>query len=105
MAALDRYVSAVLKEEGGRLLRRQGAAIASATRRRSGALLSGRSVSVSSSALSFRHKSYERFLDMRSGGRKRRRIHNRFVFGAYASVARKLLAGAREEVAEAIRLL
>jgi len=56
----------------------------------------------------YTHTAYERFLDMRRrGGQrkplKRRRIHNRFVFGAYAGIAERLMYGLTEEVSTLIR--
>ena len=56
--------------------------------------------------LTYTHTAYERFLDMRRRGGLRkssRRIHNRFVFGAYVGIAERLMYGLTEDVVNAIR--
>ena len=111
MSAKDRFVQQTLREEGQRMMIYQGRAIAGATRRRSGSLLSRRHISVSGGdgmdgRMTFTHMAYERFLDIKkkkSAKRKHRRIHNRFVFGAYASISERLMYGFTEEVAESFR--
>lgn len=101
MATIDRFVRDVLREEGDILITRQGKEIAARTKSRTGNLASGRSVVTTSDRLSFTHPIYERFLDMRGGKkRKRRRIHNRFVFGTWATIADKLMNGIRERVTD-----
>lgn len=107
------FVRRVLREETERMLEKQEAAISSALQRRSGTLLSSRRAEVSggdsmSGTAVFSHPIYERFLDMRRLGKsgrrqKGRRIHNRFVFGAYASIAKNLMYGLTDEVAREIR--
>lgn len=107
------FVRRVLQEEGERMLERQETAISSRLKSRSGTLVRGRSISVSGGnrldgQLDFKHPIYERFLDMKrlgNNGRKRkgRRIHNRFVFGAYTSIAKQLMYGFTEEVAREIK--
>lgn len=107
------FVRKVLQEETERMLERQEAAISATLSRRSGTLLSSRRVSVSGGGdmdgtAVFSHPIYERFLDMRRMGkdgrrRKGRKIHNRFVFGAYASIAKNLMYGLTEEVARGLR--
>ncbi len=47
------------------------------------------------------HTAYERFLDIKP--HRKRKIHTRFVFGAYNTIARHLMYGLAEEVAESIR--
>ncbi len=108
MGARERFIQDTLETEGKRLLRNQGAAIASGYQRGTGRLESGRSISVSGGdgmdgRLTLTHPIYERFLDIKNRRRKRLRIHNRFIFGAYASIARRLMYGFTEEVAEAFR--
>lgn len=108
MGARERFIQDTLETEGKRLLRNQGAAIASGYQRGTGRLESGRSISVSGGdgmdgQLTLTHPIYERFLDIKNRRRKRLRIHNRFIFGAYASIARRLMYGFTEEVAEAFR--
>lgn len=95
---------------GDILLRKQGEAISASTASRSGRLSAGRRVTVtqsgSTATLSLVHPVYERFLDVRperGSVRKRRRIHNRFVFGAYNAVAGRLLSGYSREAAAAIK--
>lgn len=104
----SRFVRQVLENEGRLLLSRQETAITSLTKSGSGHLLGERSVTVSGGEdldgkLTFTHVAYERFLDMRKKGRKRRRIHNRFVWSAYASIAERLMYGLTEDVAAQIR--
>lgn len=107
MGIRERFIAEVLESSGSELLSRQGAAISSATAPHSGRLLSGRSVRVTTSegggVLTLTHPVYERFLDVKAGHRKRRRIHNRFVFGTYSAVARKLLSGYSEQAAQMVR--
>lgn len=100
MATVDRFVQDVLREEGDFLITRQGKEIAARTKSRTGNLISGRRVTTTADRLSFTHPVYERFLDMKRGKRKRRRIHNRFVYGTYATIADKLMNGIRERVAD-----
>jgi len=100
MGIKERFIQETLEQEGARLLRNQGTAIETAYQRRSGRLMGGRSVAVGDAKLTFTHPIYERFLDI--GGGKRRRIHNRFVFGTYGAIARRLMYGFTEEVAAEI---
>ena len=112
MGARERFIISTLETEGWKFERSQGAAIQEAVKIRSGNILSARSIAVSSGdgmdgRLTFTHTIYERFLDMKRRGtvrrRKRRRIHNRFVFGAYSSIAKRLMYGFTEEVAASFR--
>lgn len=103
MATVDRFVQDVLREEGDFLITRQGKEIAARTKSRTGNLVSGRHVTTTQDRLSFTHPIYERFLDMKGKGRKRRRIHNRFVYGTYATIADKLMSGIREKVADDLK--
>lgn len=109
-----RFVSEILKDEGQRLLRNQGKAIEARVKSRSGRLESSRSVSVTggngaSGTLTFVHVAYERFLDMKRlqrGGKSvksNRRIHNRYVFGAYASIAERLMYEFTEDFVASVR--
>ena len=91
------------------MLSRQGGAISSATESRTGRLSGSRRVNVSGGentdgVMSFAHVDYERFLDMRrrkdGSKRKRRRIHNRYIFGAYSSIAERLMFEFTDEVAQ-----
>lgn len=113
MSVRDRFVKDVLESEGAKLLSRQGTAISSSLKQQSGRLMSSREITVSGGSdmngkLTLEHPIYERFLDMRKPGKngrkkKGRRIHNRFVFGAYASIAKNLMYGFTDEVADEIR--
>jgi len=108
MGARERFIQDTLETEGKRLLRNQGAAIAAGYHRGTGRLEDGRSISVTGGSgadgrLTLTHPIYERFLDIKNHRRKRMRIHNRFIFGAYASIARRLMYGFTEEVAAAFR--
>lgn len=110
MGARERFIADTLESEGKRLIRNQGAAIASGYKRGTGRLESGRSISVTGGTdadgrLTLTHPVYERFLDIRNRRKKRMRIHNRFIFGAYAAIARRLMYGYTEEVAAAFRKL
>lgn len=110
MSVRERFIEETLQQEGARLIKHQGAEIRSVTQEHHGRLLRDRHISVRDSILTFTHTDYERFLDLRRihrGGhrikRKARHIHNRFVFGAYAAIARRLMYGLTEEVASDIR--
>lgn len=102
MSAIDRFVTDTLQKAGERMLKHQTWAIEDAYRERSGNLLGSRRVTVSGSDFSFTHPIYERFLDIRAKGRSRnaadRKIHNRFVYGTYLSLAEQLMYGFTEEV-------
>ncbi len=110
MSVRARFVKNVLEEEGRNMLRRQAAAISSTVESRSGHLLSARRIETASGAdmdgrLSFIHPDYERYLDIaRPAKRKRRRrIHNRYTFGAYSKIAERLMYEFTDEVATSIR--
>lgn len=106
-----RFVTEVLRSEGEKMLSRQGAAMQEYLRFQTGHTFSSRSITVTDNTLSFRHSVVERFLDLKrlNHGSKevrrpaRRKIHNRFVFGAYGSIARRLMYGYTEEVAAQLR--
>lgn len=102
MGAIDRFIEDTLAKAGEEMYRRQTAEIAASVGSRSGTLLQSREVYTSGSILSLVHPDYERFLDMRRlHGRehKRTRIHNRFVYSTYESIAYRLLHGVTEEFA------
>lgn len=108
MGAKERFVKDTLYTEGRTLLRTQGHAISSGYRRGSGRLESGRHIAVSGAEdadgkLTFSHPIYERFLDIQNRRRKNKAIHNRFIFGMYGAVAKRLMYGFTEEVAELFR--
>lgn len=113
MSVRARFVGEVLDAAGDRLLSSQERAVRRSVKLHTGRILSARDIVVSGGAemdgkLIYTHTAYERFLDMRRlGGQKksskRRRIHNRFVFGAYSGIAERLMYGLTEEVSDLIR--
>lgn len=111
MSVKARFIAQTLEKAGADMMVRQGSAIATSTGERSGRLLSERSIEVATGdgaegRLTFSHPIYERFLDMRRLGgikHKRRRIHNRFVFGMYSSIAARLMYGFTREVIDEIK--
>lgn len=109
MAAIDRFMTSVLQEEGNAMLAKQGRQISAVLKRRSGYLQSGRSVRISDGQLTFDHPVYERFLDMKTRladgrTRKGKRIHNRFTYGAFARIADRLMNEYTEEVAAKFKI-
>lgn len=112
------FVRRVLDDESRRFLQNQTKAIQSRLESHSGVLLGGRSIDVTTNQdmdgqFSLTHPVYERFLDSkrkyqrkRSAGYKTRRvakIHNRFAFGHYYSIAGRLMYEFTEETASAIK--
>lgn len=87
------------------MVTRQGREIEASVGERSGTLLHGRRVTVHDNVLTFTHPVYERFLDMKvidGKKHKRVRIHNRFVYGTYSSLAERLMYGYTDDLNEAI---
>ena len=111
MSVKARFIAQTLEKAGADMMSRQGSAIASSLNERTGRLMNERSIEVATGGdadgrLTFTHTVYERFLDMRRLGgvkHKRRRIHNRFVFGTYSSIAARLMYGFTQEVIDAIK--
>lgn len=114
MDVKSRFVEQVLQEEGVLMNRYQEAAIRKRTTSRSGNLLGHRAMTVSAStgasgALTLRHVDYERFLDMKrlhrgsKTYRSNRKIHNRFVFGTYGHIAKRLMTEFTDEVAAKLK--
>lgn len=115
MGVRERFISKVLTEEGDRMLELQNARIAgSRLKSRTGRLLNDRHIDVTEGTeqngkLTFTHPGYERYLDLRRiryGSKTvshRRRIHNRYTFGTYSSIARRLMYEFTELTAEMIR--
>lgn len=114
MSIKGRFIMQELQYEGNRLLANQTTAINSTLSSHSGSLINNRFISVTkngelSATLTFKHTLKQRFLDLRvmKYGRKRvkrkRNIHNRFIYGHYNMIARKLMSGLTEEVAESLK--
>lgn len=111
MGARERFVQAILGEEGEKLEKYQGETIKKRLKLKSGYILSARDIVVQEGEgmdgrLTYTHAIYERFLDMKRKGKsrgKRRKIHNRFIFGAYASIAKRLMYDFTEETATLFR--
>ena len=108
-----RFVGQVLQEEGDRLIKNQRAIMEKRLQFHSGHLVNRRQLIVISNEgtdgkLSFSHINYERFLDMkRTINRKRTtgtrvkqgyRIHNRFIYGTYFSIAQRLMYDFTDEI-------
>lgn len=94
-------VTEILEDEGNKMLRRQGNAMKRQLQFHTGRLYSDRGIDIESDgghtvAMVYHHVLYERFLDMkhiRHGSRivsQNYRIHNRFIFGTYKSIIRRL---------------
>lgn len=114
MSVRSRFVPQVLEEEGVLMTRYQETAIRKRTKTHSGNLIGRRLMTVTagtgaSGTLTFRHVDYERYLDMKrlhrgtKTIRSNKKIHNRFVFGTYGHIAKRLLAGFADEVADAVK--
>lgn len=109
MSIETRFVKSILENEGKRLMQNQAAALGRKLTMRTGRLFNTRKTSVTGGAdmdgqLSFDHTVYQRFLDMKRlkyGSfevRHNRKIHNRFVFGHYSSIASRLMYDLTDEV-------
>lgn len=114
MSIKERFVKSVLDDEGRRLMKNQALALQRKLRFRTNRLYKSRSVSTDSGSemdgrLTFSHTSYERFLDMRQlhyGSKvvkRNRKIHNRFIFGHYTSIASRLMYDLTDDVVAQIR--
>lgn len=109
MSIETRFVKSILEDEGKRLMQNQAAALGRKLTMRTGRLFNTRKMSVTGGSemdgqLSFDHTVYQRFLDMKTlryGShevKRNRRIHNRFVFGHYTSIASRLMYDLTDEV-------
>lgn len=109
MSIQQRFVKSVLEDEGKRLMRNQALSLERKLQFHTHRLYNARRTSVQSSSdmdgqLTFSHTSYERFLDMKRlhyGSKvvsRNRKIHNRFVFGHYASIAGRLMYDLTDDV-------
>lgn len=112
-----KFVGKVLREEGERLIRNQGAILYKRLTFREGVLRDSRGVSVRDGdtmdgELKFKHVDYERFLDMKRKVKTKRgeertkkgyNIHNRFTYGTYHAIALRLMNDLTDEVREGIK--
>lgn len=108
MGIRERFIQDTLETEGRKMLELQTRQIERVTHSRTGNLRRNRYIKVTADQLTLTHPEYERFLDMKkksgSGKRKKRRkIHNRYIFGAYTSIAERLMYGFTDEVANLYR--
>lgn len=116
MASLveQRFVEEILTSEGARLLKNQEAAFAARLHFRSHNIVSRRKTGVTAGAeysgkLAITHTAYERFLDLKAmkyGSkivRRNRKIHNRFVWGHFNSIAYRLANDFTASVSTRIR--
>lgn len=116
MASLveQRFVEEILTSEGARLLTNQEAAFAARLHFHSRNIVERRKADVSGGAdysgkLALTHTAYERFLDLKAmkyGSkvvRRNRKIHNRFVWGHFNSIAYRLANDLTRDVAARIR--
>ncbi|MEG2063529.1 MAG: hypothetical protein RRY23_00160 [Alistipes sp.] len=116
MASLveQRFVEEILTSEGARLLTNQEAAFSARLHFHSKNIVSRREAEVSAGAgysgkLALIHTAYERFLDLKAmkyGStvvRRNRKIHNRFVWGHFNSIAYRLANDLTQNVANRIR--
>lgn len=111
-----KFVEAILKEEGERLIRNQGREIRKKLHFHTHRLINDRSMKVTSSndsdgQLSITFPSYLRLLDLRRNtrdrgskriNRKGYQIYNRFALGHYYGIAFRLQNDFTEEVKEAL---
>lgn len=114
MSVKERFVKSILEDEAKRLVQNQAATLSQKLQNRTGRLFNTRKTSVSGGIgmdgqLSFAHTVYERFLDMKrlqyksKEVHRNRRIHNRFVFGHYSSIASRLMYDLTDEVVATIK--
>lgn len=116
MASLveQRFIEEILTSEGARLLKNQEAAFTARLRFRTKHILERRKAEVSAAAgysgkLAIAHTAYQRFLDLKAmkyGSkvvRRNRKIHNRFVWGHFNSIAARLANEFTPSVAARIR--
>lgn len=110
----QRFVEEILTSEGARLLKNQGAAFAARLHFRSRSILEHRRADVSaatgySGKLAITHTAYQRFLDLKAmkyGSkvvRRNRKLHNRFVWGHFNSIAARLANDLTPDVVARIR--
>lgn len=108
------FIEQVLTQEGDRYLKNQEAAMEALLNFHTRNIVDRRDVRTETSAdlsgkLTISHTAYERFLDMKAlqyGNRvvrQNRKIHNRYVWGTYNSIAYRLLNDFTDKVAAGIK--
>lgn len=116
MSIRERFVRNILEDEGRRLLENQARALQQKLTFHTHLLFNTRKVSVKGGeemdgTLEYGHILYQRFLDIKNlhqGSvvvRRNRRIHNRFVFGHYSSIAARLMYDLTDDVVETFKEL
>ena len=114
MTVKGEYIRRTLLDESNRWLKNQNTVLATKLCTRTGRLVNERSMSVSeqgemSATMTCQHTIEERFLDMRVllyGSklvRRARRIHTRFAYGHYESIASRLMYGLTDDVVAEIK--
>lgn len=108
------FIEQILSQEGDRYLRNQEAALEALLNFHTHRIVDRRQARTETGAdnsgrLSISHTAYERFLDMKAlryGNRvvrPNRKVHNRYVWGTYYSVAYRLLNDFTDRVAGEIK--
>lgn len=108
------FIEQVLTQEGDRYLKNQETAMEALLKFHTHNIVDRREVRTETSAdlsgkLVISHTAYERFLDMKAlqyGNRivrSNRKIHNRYVWGTYYSIAYRLLNDFTDKVAAGIK--
>ena len=114
MTVKGEYIRRTLLDESNRWLQNQKTVLATKLHSRTGRLVNERSMSVSeqgemSATMTYQHTIEERFLDMRVlryGSkivRRARKIHTRFAYGHYESIASRLMYGLTDDVVAEIK--
>ena len=101
------FLNKIIREESENFDKMQLAAMRRQLHFHSDKIIRARRFSFASSSMSvsmtLTHTDYERFLDIRRPGYKRRRIHNRYVWGAYEAIARRCMYDFTTEAVESMK--
>ena len=101
------FLNKIIREESETFDKMQLAAMRRQLRFHSDEIIRARRFSFVSSGMSvsmnLTHTAFHRFLDIRRPGYKRRRIHNRYVWGAYEAIARRCMYDFTTEAVESIK--
>ena len=112
MTVKGEYIRRTLLDESNRWLKNQKTVLATKLHSRTGRLVNERSISEQgemSATMTYQHTIEERFLDMRVlryGSkivRRARKIHTRFAYGHYESIASRLMYGLTDDVVAEIK--